>query len=159
MSSDYNKLVIQLIDFGNAVDLQQFPTGQKFRAAVETKHFVCIEMVNNRPWIFQPDLYCLAGTIHSVLFGKYMQVEEKGLAYEITTKIPRYFNKTVWNSFFDKLINVNEQSLPNLQEIRKSLCDAVEEIKQDKLEERVKVFNNFMVDNRSMIRKKSNFKF
>lgn len=145
MSSQYNKLAIQLIDFGNAVDLRQFPPGQKFLAALETKHFVCIEMIQNRPWVYQPDLYCLAGTIHSVLFGKYMEVRKKDLRYEITSKVPRYYNSTVWNAFFDKMINVDENSLPNLQEIRKSFCDAVEETKPDKLEERIKIFNNFII--------------
>ncbi|KAG4078377.1 hypothetical protein HA402_013087 [Bradysia odoriphaga] len=89
MSTDHHDLFIQLIDFGNAVDLRQYPPGQQFSAALETKHFVCLQMLERRPWIFQPDLYCLAATIHSVLFGRYLDVKKMQERYCADVKIPR----------------------------------------------------------------------
>lgn len=144
MSTNPDELFIQLIDFGNAIDLQQYPAGQQFNAALETKHFICIEMVENWPWIYQPDLYCLAGTIHSVLFGKYMDVQKDGLGYDIKLKIPRYNNRTLWSRFFKELINVNEQSQPDLQGMKKCFYDAI--IADKKLEEKIKEFNRFIVE-------------
>lgn len=144
MSANPADLVIQLIDFGNAVDLKQFPSGQRFNAALETKHFICIEMVENRHWIFQPDLYCLAGTVHSVLFGKYMEVCKSGTEYDIQLKIPRYCNRPVWGRFFRELINVKGDARPDLQDMKRSFHDAI--ISDKKLEEKIKEFNRFIVE-------------
>lgn len=146
MSSDHEELFIQLIDFGNAVDLQQFPPGQDFNYALETKHFVCIEMAEKRPWIYQPDLYCLAGTIHSVLFGKYMEVQNDGSGYGIKMKIPRYCNRTVWSRFFKEMINVETQSPPDLQDMKKCFHDAI--VGDKKLDDKIKEFNRFIEEKR-----------
>lgn len=145
VSTNPNELFIQLIDFGNAIDLQQFPADQQFNAALETKHFICIEMVENRSWIFQPDLYCLAGTIHSVLFGRYMEVQkDEGLGYGIKMKIPRYCNRTLWGMFFRELINVEGHSRPDLGKMKKCFYDAIRG--DNKLEDKVKEFNRFIVE-------------
>lgn len=145
MSLKHDDIFIQLIDFGNAVDLETFPPGQKFNAALETKHFVCIEMMEKRSWIYQPDLYCLAGTVHSVLFGKYMEVQKDGSVYKIKMRIPRYCNGPLWSRFFTELINVDEKSPQiDLHDLKKSFHDVI--VSDKKLDEKVKEFNKFVVE-------------
>ncbi|XP_037039331.1 uncharacterized protein LOC119076591 isoform X2 [Bradysia coprophila] len=142
MSTDHRDLFIQLIDFGNAVDLQQYPPGQQFNAALETKHFVCLEMLEHRPWIFQPDLYCLAATIHSVLFGRYLEVKKLKQNYCADVKIPRYFH-AVWRRFFQELIHIPGGTSPNLK-ILMGCFDKV--IVEDRdLKQKIARFNQFIV--------------
>ncbi|KAJ6636323.1 Mitotic checkpoint serine/threonine-protein kinase BUB1, partial [Pseudolycoriella hygida] len=59
LTKDSDDCILQLIDFGNAVDLRRFPSKQKFNGTVETDKFKCSEMKEGRPWVYQPDLYCL----------------------------------------------------------------------------------------------------
>lgn len=47
-------------------------------------------MKENRPWTYQTDLYCVAATVHVMLFGEYMQVSKKFGGWEIKQKLPRY---------------------------------------------------------------------
>ena len=44
---------LQLIDFGQSIDMKQFPPGTTFTAKVTTKGFQCPEMKTNRPWTYQ----------------------------------------------------------------------------------------------------------
>lgn len=46
-------------------------------------------MQEGRPWSYQTDLFCVAGTIHVMLFGEYMQVNKKFGVWEIKQKFPR----------------------------------------------------------------------
>ena len=48
---------LQLIDFGQSIDMKQFPSGTTFTAKVTTKGFQCPEMKTNRPWTYQVRLY------------------------------------------------------------------------------------------------------
>lgn len=47
-------------------------------------------MQEGRPWSYQTDLFCVAGTIHVMLFGEYMQVNKKFGGWEIKQKFPRF---------------------------------------------------------------------
>lgn len=55
-------------------------------------------MQEGRPWGYQTDLFCVAGTIHVMLFGEYMQVNKKFGVWEIKQKFPRLVDslKTTW---------------------------------------------------------------
>ena len=44
---------LQLIDFGQSIDMKLFPSGTTFTAKVTTKGFQCPEMKTNRPWTYQ----------------------------------------------------------------------------------------------------------
>jgi len=46
-------------------------------------------MQEGRYWSYQTDLFCVAGTIHVMLFGEYMQVNKKFEVWEIKQKFPR----------------------------------------------------------------------
>lgn len=46
-----------LIDFNRSIDLKLFDNGTAFVTCVPKKELACVEMLNNRPWIFQVSLY------------------------------------------------------------------------------------------------------
>lgn len=99
---------VRLIDFGCAIDMNLFPENTQFKKVhipgscgeflitncfpyqvIQTEGFTCTEMKENRPWTYQTDLYCIAATVHVMLFGEYMQVSKKFDGWEIKQKLPR----------------------------------------------------------------------
>lgn len=115
-----------------------------FTAKLDTKNFICTEMIENKPWTFQLDLFCLASTIFSILCGKYMNVKKQPLGfwpYTISDELPANTNKALWTNMLHTLINVrNENSMPNLQNLRLSLKEAIL-AKEKYLEDKIKHFN------------------
>lgn len=104
---------LRLIDFGCAIDMNFFePNTQFYKVSeiwfiaylseqcphhvfihfaqrIDTDGFTCIEMQENRPWSYQTDIFCIAGTVHVMLFGEYMQPVKKFGQWDIKTKLPR----------------------------------------------------------------------
>ncbi|EDW88942.1 putative mediator of RNA polymerase II transcription subunit 26 [Drosophila yakuba] len=111
---------LRLIDFGCAIDMTLFPNAEKtkFRKVVQTDGFTCIEMQEGRSWSYETDLFCIAATVHVMLFGDYMQPQKKGSSWDIRQKLPRYLKKHVWTKFFGDLLNMQADKLPALQEMR-----------------------------------------
>lgn len=71
---------LSLIDFGRGIDLHAFRPDVQFLADWKTGKQDCVEMRELRPWTYQVDYWGLAGVVHSLLFGKYIEdvaVEEQ----------------------------------------------------------------------------------
>lgn len=64
---------LSLIDFGRGIDLRAFRTDVQFLADWKTGKQDCVEMRELRPWTYQVDYWGLAGVVHSLLFGKYIE--------------------------------------------------------------------------------------
>ena len=62
-----------LIDFGRGIDLRHFRADVGFVADWKTGKADCVEMRELRPWTWQVDYWGMAGVIHSLLFGKYIE--------------------------------------------------------------------------------------
>ncbi|XP_052903341.1 uncharacterized protein LOC128310683 [Anopheles moucheti] len=117
---------IQLIDFGVSIDMKRFPDDVRFKKVITTENFTCIEMMEDRPWTYQPDLFGVAATSHVMLFGKYMQVQKNIANWGIKTLMPRYFKKVVWENYFTTLLNIRDcDHLPNLQKLRASFLEEI----------------------------------
>nr|XP_054758781.1 uncharacterized protein LOC129264850 [Lytechinus pictus] len=114
---------IKLIDFGRSIDMTLFPEGTTFTAKCKTSGFNCTEMQSNQPWTYQVDYYGIAGTIHCMMFGKYMKVfKERGI-WKMTSTVPRKC-KANWKGFFHTLLNVpscDPSDLPHLGDLRRQL--------------------------------------
>lgn len=93
-----------LVDLGQSIDMALFPEGTAFTAKCLTSGFQCTEMLSGKPWnyqvkprpsanaarheggsqdcvcvfVFQTDYFGVAGTVHCMLFGTYMQVTNDG---------------------------------------------------------------------------------
>ncbi|XP_062619020.1 mitotic checkpoint serine/threonine-protein kinase BUB1-like [Saccostrea cucullata] len=115
-----NKRPLLLIDFGQSIDMSQYPAGTTFMAKVKTSSFMCIEMQTNRPWTYQTDLFGLAGTIHVLLFGQYMKVYQEKEEWKITQSVNRKFNQQLWRKIFYTLLNIPScEKIPDLSALRR----------------------------------------
>ena len=103
-----------LIDMGRGIDMKQFVPNVAFIADWKTSEADCAEMRELRPWTYQIDYHGLAGIIHSLLFGKYMEtVGEKGgllgqgatKTYRIRESLKRYWQIDIWSEVFQLLLN------------------------------------------------------
>lgn len=121
--------------------MQLFAPGTEFNHKLNTKNFTCIEMIENRPWTYQTDLFCVASTFHTLLFGRYMEVQKKAWKYEMKTPIPRYFNKIMWADIFDTLINIRQGStMPDLQDLKLKLEEEIH-LKEALVKSKILEFN------------------
>ncbi|KAH8296918.1 hypothetical protein KR044_000821 [Drosophila immigrans] len=121
VSPQPKELSLQLIDFGVSIDTKLFPPKQTFDYVYNDDAFKCIEMRTQRRWTYQLDLFGLAGVMHVLLFGRYMEVGQRqaGGIWMPKQAFPRYFNRQTWESVFRALLNVRDcQSMPNLQDLK-----------------------------------------
>lgn len=104
---------IVLIDFGRAIDARAFVPDVEFVADWKTSAQDCAEMREGRPWTWQIDYHGLAGTVHCLLFGKYMETarcDQGGLGrtgrkYRIRESLKRYWQTDLWADVFEVLLN------------------------------------------------------
>lgn len=121
---------LTLIDFGRGIDMKAFRPDVQFIAEWEMSQHDCNEVRESRPWTYQIDLYGVAGTIHAMLFGKYLEsvpvnngrnssggrdslneadVNAKGDSgtkrYCIRESFKRYWDREIWTDVFDLLLN------------------------------------------------------
>lgn len=107
---------VTLIDFGRAIDMRAFAPETQFIADWKTTAQDCAEMREGRPWTWQIDYHGLAGTLHCLLFGKYIETvrcDTGGLAtagkggrrYRVRESLKRYWQTEIWAECFDVLLN------------------------------------------------------
>jgi checkpoint serine/threonine-protein kinase len=104
-----------LIDFGRGIDMKQFVPNVAFIADWKTSEADCAEMRELRPWTYQVDYHGMAGIVHSMLFGKYMETlaDRQGAAlgqgatktYRIRETLKRYWQVEIWHEVFALLLN------------------------------------------------------
>lgn len=104
---------LTLIDFGRGIDMRAFEPQVEFFADWKTTDQDCAEIREARPWTWQIDYYGLAGTIHCLLFGKYMEtvrvdqggIGKAGRRYKIRENLKRYWQVELWSRCFEVLLN------------------------------------------------------
>ncbi|KAL2870997.1 putative checkpoint protein kinase (SldA) [Aspergillus lucknowensis] len=99
---------LSLIDFGRGIDMRAFQPSVQFIADWKTGEHECNEIREMRPWTHQIDLYGLAGTVHVMLFGKYIEsatAETTTKTYRIREPLKRYWERDIWADVFDLLLN------------------------------------------------------
>lgn len=114
----WNRKGIALIDFGRGIDMKAFRPDVQFIADWKTSPADCAEMRELRPWTYQIDYHGLAGIIHSMLFGKYIDTvadKSAGLGpglgagakarWRIRETLKRYWQTEIWGAAFDLLLN------------------------------------------------------
>ncbi|XP_045493764.1 mitotic checkpoint serine/threonine-protein kinase BUB1 beta-like [Colias croceus] len=134
---------LQLIDLGCAIDMSLFPEGTTFRELIATEGFTCTEMREGKPWTYQTDLYCLAGTIHVILMGSYMKVANRLGQWNIDKKLPRYMKVSLWDKIFTTLLNVPDcNNLPDLMDLKADVDNVLNEM--DSLGSQLRNFANVL---------------
>lgn len=104
---------LALIDFGRSIDMQAFSPAVQFIADWETGAHECNEIREMRPWTYHIDLYGIAGVIHVLLFGKYIEStaidgnngNPSFRNYRIRESLKRYWDRELWAGVFDLLLN------------------------------------------------------
>ncbi|KAK4105286.1 hypothetical protein N658DRAFT_491744 [Parathielavia hyrcaniae] len=103
---------VALIDFGRGIDMRAFALDVQFVADWKTSAQDCAEMREGRPWTWQIDYHGLAGTLHVLLFGKYIETvrcDAGGLGtarrYRTRESLKRYWQTEIWAECFDLLLN------------------------------------------------------
>ncbi|KAI0009798.1 Mad3/BUB1 homology region 1-domain-containing protein [Xylariaceae sp. FL0662B] len=105
---------IVLIDFGRGIDMRAFEPDVQFIADWKTTATECAEMREGRPWTWQVDYHGLAGIVHTLLFGRYIETvrcDEGGLGtsagrrYRVRDALKRYWQTDIWADCFDVLLN------------------------------------------------------
>jgi len=105
---------VVLIDFGRAIDMRAFDKDVQFIADWKTGPTDCAEMREGRPWTWQIDYHGLAGIVHCLLFGKYIDTVRAdqggfgtaaGRRYKIRESLKRYWQTDIWAECFDILLN------------------------------------------------------
>lgn len=104
---------LALIDFGRSIDMQAFSPAVQFIADWETGAHECNEIREMRPWTHHIDLYGIAGVIHVLLFGKYIEStaidgnneNASSRTYRIRESLKRYWDRELWAGVFDLLLN------------------------------------------------------
>ncbi|EGO52328.1 hypothetical protein NEUTE1DRAFT_90495 [Neurospora tetrasperma FGSC 2508] len=111
---------LTLIDFGRGIDFRQFREEVQFVADWKPTAQDCAEMREGRPWTWQIDYHGLAGVVHALLFGKYIDTVPCGTfhsrsfgglggndekRYKITENLKRYWQTDIWGHCFDLLLN------------------------------------------------------
>jgi checkpoint serine/threonine-protein kinase len=116
---------IKMIDFGRAVDLNLFPSGQNFIAGWNTNLNddppQALRHGEWEPWVI--DYWGTAKVIYCLLFGQHMQVIPSGGQWVIKQPLKRWWHTPIWNKTFNILLNPTED-LPMtslLQDIRKEM--------------------------------------
>lgn len=110
-SGSWHKKGIALIDFGRGIDMKVFRPDVQFIADWKTGPQDCAEMRELRPWTYQIDYHGLAGIIHSMLFGKYIDtVADKSAgigarSWRIRESLKRYWQVELWGGLFEVLLN------------------------------------------------------
>lgn len=84
---------------------------------------ICPEVISNRPWNFQIDLFGIAGTILKLLTGSKLALVMRDSLWATNVTFPRsYKSQTVWETLFEKFPNIPDcNSLPNLPSHRPEL--------------------------------------
>ncbi|ROV91311.1 hypothetical protein VSDG_07780 [Cytospora chrysosperma] len=105
---------VTLIDFGRGIDMRAFVPEVQFVADWKTTAQDCAEMREGRPWTWQIDYHGLAGIVHCLLFGKYIETvrcdagglgTQAGRRYKIRESLKRYWQTDIWADCFEVLLN------------------------------------------------------
>ncbi|TPX70175.1 hypothetical protein SpCBS45565_g01863 [Spizellomyces sp. 'palustris'] len=95
---------VVLIDWGTSIDTRLFTPTQRFKCDLESLDPSFEAPQLSTDWRFEVDWYGVAGVLHVLLFGQYMQVTTINQSIQIREPIKRYWCP-VWNRLFDALLN------------------------------------------------------
>lgn len=121
---------VTLIDFGRGVDVRRLREQHGEVAFVcdwKTDNQDCVEMRSHRPWTFQADYYGLAGIIHLLLFGSYIDTLEDGGQLRVRLPLKRYWQQHLWRGLFEVLLNPKQFGALPVTRVLRERRQAMEE--------------------------------
>ncbi|VDN50443.1 unnamed protein product, partial [Dracunculus medinensis] len=134
-----DNIILKLIDWGRGIDMDLL-NNKIFQGKAGTTDFDCFEMKEGRPWTYQTDFYCFAGTLHVLIFGQYMKCTKGPTGrYMIIKDLKRRWNhRAVLQDIFDICLNIPDcESFPKWS----VLIEGLTEIIRQQWKEVVRDFN------------------
>ena len=107
-----------LVDFGRAVDLKAAakpgidPMDVRLEGSCAEKDMECVAMRKGISWSFDVDTFGVCASAFVLLHGSHIEIKEDSTTERWKPHKPprRYWQKDLWNEFFDKLLNLDEVS-------------------------------------------------
>lgn len=99
--------IIKLIGFDRALDTRLLPPGTKFTTPLND--ITCCEMMDNKPWNYEVDWFCVLNCIHNMFFLKDMLVSKNEISGK--WKVDQTFHgfpTDCWATLFDTLLNIED---------------------------------------------------
>ena len=108
---------LMLVDFGRAVDLEDYADGKietrsvMFRGEACQHDAQCLAMRAGKSWSYDIDTFGALACAHVLLWGTHIRLR-KGTNGRLclANTFKRYWQKELWTSIFDKLLNLDEES-------------------------------------------------
>jgi len=115
LDGEWGKFSLKLIDFGRSIDTKAYNSPSSpsslaplFEGDEHVEGFRSTKMAEGGKWCFDVDLYGVAGVIHLLLFGKYMETTKKEGEKEMcVSKFARY--QQHWQEVFEKLLGFEDE--------------------------------------------------
>lgn len=118
-----------MIDFGRSIDLTLFNNAIYKADWPPVCALSDYPLLNKGYYPIHADYWQLATMVHLLLFSVPMKYIYKNNRYSIQNTIRRYWNKSLWVTFFETLLNPQEANLQELiQEFEKKSYDVPEKL-------------------------------
>lgn len=121
---------VRVIDFGRGIDVHNYRADVAFVAVWPADDQDCPEVVARKGWTYEPDYHGLAGVVHLMLFGKFLQLLRKpgddgGPHFEIAAPLKRYWATGLWSRLFELLLNSRARATqwPATGQLRALRCE------------------------------------
>jgi checkpoint serine/threonine-protein kinase len=109
---------LMLVDFGRAVDLKAAakpeidPMDVRLEGSCAEKDMECVAMRKGLSWSFDVDTFGVCASAHVLLYGSHIEIDCNSTTKRWKPRKPlrRYWQKDLWNDFFDTLLNLDEVS-------------------------------------------------
>ncbi|KAM4013950.1 mitotic checkpoint serine/threonine-protein kinase BUB1 beta isoform 2-T4 [Anomaloglossus baeobatrachus] len=109
---------LKMIDFSHSMDVRLYPalTARAFPIA-QTEHGQQILRPQSSP--YQVDLLGIANVVHLMIFKAPLQLQQIDSSWKITRQVPRWWNQSLWDTFFSKILNSSHGATASvLQELK-----------------------------------------
>lgn len=108
---------LMLVDFGRSVDLAMCakdgadPMNVKLFGEATTEDLACVAMRKGCGWSFDVDTFGVCASSHVLLYGVHLEIEQgSNSRWKPRKALRRYWQKELWSSLFDTLLNLDEGS-------------------------------------------------
>jgi checkpoint serine/threonine-protein kinase len=123
--SDVEANDVILCDFGKAVDLKGLGVDSNlschFTGSPVGKDMEPGSLRDGKPWFFDMDLFGLCASSHVLLFGTHMDITkvQSTKRWKLTKPIRRYWQRSLWQEYFDTLLNDCGEGVSSTQVLKK----------------------------------------
>ena len=109
---------VMLVDFGRSIDLDTLvchgsdPLRVQLKGSIAAEDMECASMRKGMSWGVDLDLFGLAASSFTLLFGSHIKVTEdkRSGKWSLEKLFRRYWQRDLWSDIFDSLLNFNPSS-------------------------------------------------